>query len=80
MKRTRFNWRLFARHLREHRKSHSGCGVRDVAAYLRMSPATLSRAENGKALTVPVFLTLCDWMNSNPFQYHEDGFIRKIQR
>ncbi|MBO0780664.1 MAG: UDP-N-acetylglucosamine 1-carboxyvinyltransferase, partial [Ktedonobacteraceae bacterium] len=44
-------------------------GLREVAQEIgQVSPATLSRVENGKMLDVETFLHLCDWLQVNPQQ------------
>lgn len=64
----KFNWKSFAHHLREMREA-ADLGLREAARSAGTHHATWCRAEQGKPLTVPIFLRLCDWMNSNPFQY-----------
>ncbi|GHO62272.1 UDP-N-acetylglucosamine 1-carboxyvinyltransferase 1 [Ktedonobacter sp. SOSP1-52] len=51
-------------------------GLRDIAQEIgNVSPATLSRIENGKMLDVETFLRLCDWLEVNP-----QHFIKEAQR
>lgn len=51
-------------------------GLRDIAQEIgNVSPATLSRIENGKMLDVETFLSLCDWLEVNP-----QHFIKEAQR
>jgi transcriptional regulator with XRE-family HTH domain len=64
----KFQWKKFGQHVRDFREG-TKCSLRETAEVMPIGHATLSRAENGKPVTVPVFLFLCDWMNSNPFQY-----------
>lgn len=68
---TKFKWKLFGRHLREMRKS-ADIGLREIARQEGIGHATWCRAEQGKPITAPNFLKLCDWMDSNPFQYHPE--------
>lgn len=65
---TRFKWGKFGQHLRVHRSSR-GLGLRECSRSTTIHHATWCRAEQGKKITVPIFLFLCDWMNSNPLQY-----------
>jgi UDP-N-acetylglucosamine 1-carboxyvinyltransferase len=45
-------------------------GLRDIAREIgNVSPATLSRLENGKMLDVETFLHVCDWLAVNPQQF-----------
>lgn len=51
-------------------------GLRDIAQEIgNVSPATLSRIENGKMLDVETFLRLCDWLEVNP-----QHFIKEAQQ
>lgn len=49
-------------------------GLRDIAQEMgNMSPATLSRIENGKMLDVETFLALCDWLQVSPQQFIKEA-------
>lgn len=71
MRRKHFKWKLFAKHLREMRES-ADIGLRDIAREQGVSKSAWCRAEQGKPVTAPTFLKLCEWMDSNPFQYHPE--------
>ena len=66
---------LDTQHLAELVKSKRGeRSLRDLAQEIgEISPATLSRIENGKMLDVETFLRLCDWLQIVPQQ-----FIREV--
>jgi len=68
MKRQKIDWKAFARDLREMREG-AELGLREAARDLKISPATWSRAEHGRPVTVPIFLHLCGWLTVNPRQY-----------
>lgn len=45
-------------------------GLREIAQEIgNVSPATLSRIENGKMLDVETFLAICDWLEVTPQQF-----------
>jgi transcriptional regulator with XRE-family HTH domain len=49
-------------------------GLRDAAAQIeetsgKISPATLSRVEQGKAPDVDTFLRLCSWLETSPTEF-----------
>jgi UDP-N-acetylglucosamine 1-carboxyvinyltransferase len=45
-------------------------GLREIAQEIgNVSPATLSRIENGKMLDVETFLAICDWLELSPQQF-----------
>ncbi len=45
-------------------------GLREIAREIgNVSPATLSRIENGKMLDVETFLRICSWLEVNPQQF-----------
>lgn len=66
--RPQFKWKLFGKHLREMRQS-ADLGLREAARELKFDKATWCRAEQGKPISVPQFIFLCDWMDASPFQY-----------
>lgn len=41
-------------------------GVRDVAEEIKISPATLSRVENGHVPDLQTFKKICAWLNVEP--------------
>ncbi len=47
-------------------KKRSGRGIREVAAEIGISSATLSRVENGKIPDLETFSKLCKWLNVDP--------------
>jgi UDP-N-acetylglucosamine 1-carboxyvinyltransferase len=50
-------------------------GLREIAQEMgNVSPATLSRIENGKMLDVETFLSVCDWLQIAPQQ-----FIKEVE-
>lgn len=64
----RFKWKQFGTDLRDVREAMD-CGLRELARELKIHHATFCRAENGKPVTVPIFLFLCDWMGRDPQIY-----------
>jgi UDP-N-acetylglucosamine 1-carboxyvinyltransferase len=62
---------LDTQHLAQLVKSKRGeRSLRDIAQEIgEISPATLSRIENGKMLDVETFLRLCDWLQIAPQQF-----------
>ena len=49
-------------------------GLREIAQEIgNVSPATLSRIENGKMLDVETFLHLCDWLQVTPQQFIKEA-------
>jgi transcriptional regulator with XRE-family HTH domain len=44
----------------------SGNGMRDTAAEIGISPATLSRIERGYMPDIGTFQKVCDWLNIDP--------------
>lgn len=52
-----------ARRVREKR---AGMGIREAAKDIGISPATLSRIENGKVPDLDTFGRICDWTGDNP--------------
>jgi UDP-N-acetylglucosamine 1-carboxyvinyltransferase len=49
-------------------------GLREIAEEIgNISPATLSRIENGKMLDVETFLRLCDWLQIPPQQFIKEA-------
>lgn len=61
---TQLDMNLLIAHLRARRGE---VGLREAAVQIgEISPATLSRIENGKVPDMEVFLRLCDWMGLAP--------------
>lgn len=52
--------------LRERRGTR---GVRDAAQEIGVSPATLSRIENGKQPDLDTFEKLCHWLEMSPLEF-----------
>lgn len=44
----------------------SGSGIRDTAAEIGVSPATLSRIERGYLPDIGTFQKVCNWLNVDP--------------
>lgn len=63
-----FNWPLFGSDLRKTREV-AKVGLREIAREHGIHHATWCRAEQGKPITVPHFLQICEWMGADPFQY-----------
>lgn len=51
------------------RQQRLGKGVREVAKEVGVSPATLSRVENGKIPDLETFGKLCSWLGDDPSIY-----------
>lgn len=51
------------------RQQRLGKGVREVAKDIGVSPATLSRVENGKIPDLETFGKLCSWLGDDPSIY-----------
>lgn len=47
----------------------AGKGVREAAAEVGVSPATLSRVENGKVPDLETFSKICSWLGEDPAVY-----------
>jgi transcriptional regulator with XRE-family HTH domain len=48
------------------RKTRNEKGIRDVAREISISPATLSRIENGKLPDIETFSKICRWLKADP--------------
>lgn len=48
------------------KEKRGGRGVRETAAEIGISPATLSRVESGKQPDLVTFRALCSWLNIDP--------------
>lgn len=53
------------------RERRGGRGVRDVAAEIGVSPATLTRVEGGKLPDLLTFRKLCAWLRVDPAEILE---------
>jgi transcriptional regulator with XRE-family HTH domain len=51
------------------KEKRGGTGVRATAAEVGISPATLSRVENGKIPDLETFSRICKWLNEDPSIY-----------
>ena len=51
------------------RERRGGRGVRDTAREIGISPATLSRIENGKQPDLATFEKLCLWLEMSPLEF-----------
>lgn len=47
----------------------AGKGIREAAKEIGVSPATLSRVENGKIPDLETFGKVCSWIGEDPAQY-----------
>lgn len=47
----------------------AGKGVREAASEVGVSPATLSRAENGRVPDLETFSKICKWLGEDPAIY-----------
>ena len=56
--------------VREQRRAR---GVRQVADEIGISPATLSRVENGKQPDISTFEKLCRWLQMSPEEFLDVG-------
>ena len=63
-----------------HRIINLNISLREAAKLANVSPATLSRIENGKHIDFDSFAKICLWMQSEPTQFfkvtreRQDGF------
>ena len=48
------------------KQQRGGRGIREVAAEIGVSPATLSRVETGKQPDLKTFTLICKWLGVNP--------------
>lgn len=55
-----------AQRIQEHR---AGKGIREAAKEVGVSPATLSRVENGKVPDLETFSRICQWLKEDPSKY-----------
>jgi transcriptional regulator with XRE-family HTH domain len=55
-----------AQRIQEHR---AGKGIREAAGEVGVSPATLSRVENGKVPGLETFSKICRWLGEDPAIY-----------
>lgn len=62
----RINLEALAERIRQHRVSK---GVREAAKEIGISPATLSRVENGKVPDLDTFGKVCGWLGDDPATY-----------
>jgi transcriptional regulator with XRE-family HTH domain len=51
------------------RERRAGKGVRETSKEIGVSPATLSRVENGKIPDLETFGKICGWLNEDPAAY-----------
>ena len=57
---------LLAQRIQERR---AGKGIREAAKDVGVSPATLSRVENGKVPDLETFSRICQWLKEDPAVY-----------
>ena len=55
------------------REQRGARGVRQVADEIGISPATLSRVENGKQPDISTFEKLCRWLQMSPEEFLDVG-------
>lgn len=72
-----FNWKTFGRHLRDMRED-SDLGLRETARDANIHHATWCRAEQGKPLTVPIFLRLCARLVGAPTKHPAKFFDNSL--
>lgn len=51
------------------KEKRAGKGIRESAAEVGVSPATLSRVENGKIPDLETFSKICKWLDEDPAVY-----------
>ena len=64
----KFDWSAFANDLRAYRE-RKGFGLRECSRAMPIGKSAWCRAENGKPVTVPIFVFLCEWMRKHPKTY-----------
>jgi len=47
----------------------AGMGIRQAAMEAKVSPATLSRVENGKVPDLETFSKICQWLGEDPAEF-----------
>ena len=57
------------------REQRGARGVREAAKEIGVSPATLSRIENGKQPDLATFEKLCRWLGVNPSEFLDTGDV-----
>lgn len=62
------DWKKLAEDIRVQRARRK-IGLRDVASEMMLSPATVSRIENGKTMTAEGFILACRWLEVEPTEY-----------
>lgn len=62
------DWKLFGLALCAV-KAKQSCSVKEVASAAGVSAATVSRASTGYKIELVSFLSLCIWMDANPFEF-----------
>jgi len=70
-------WRIFAIGIRAARILHK-LSTRDAASLIRVSSATISRAEAGRPIRVESYLALCAFVGTHPHHY-ANGFTGNYQ-
>lgn len=65
---TRVKWKAFGEMVYTCRWN-TGLTIRELAADLKLSPATLSRADRGKVVSTETFLVICQHFSLDPFLF-----------
>lgn len=61
------------------RQRRAGKGVREAAREAQVSPATLSRVENGRIPDLETFEKICKWLGDDPAAYLPSSDSKKTR-
>ena len=65
------NWKKFGKDINR-KRADQGMSIRDLAKQLKMTPATLSRADRGLHVSAENFLDLASYfLDTDPRLYHK---------
>jgi transcriptional regulator with XRE-family HTH domain len=76
MTKTIFQNETFGKAIKQKRVIEMDVDLRTLSKKLKISPATLSRCENGNAPDLNTYALLCDWLNASK----DDFFAKPIKK